>query len=98
MKLWLLVVFLALVTYIPRMLPMVLLKDMNLPPRMRTFLELIPIAALTALVFPGILYATGDIQSALAGAAVAVLLAFMNANLMLVVFGSILSVFLWGIL
>lgn len=96
MKLWLLVIFLALVTYIPRMLPMVLLKDMNLPLRLRTFLELIPIAALTALIFPGILYATGDVQSALAGTVVAVLLAFLNANLMLVVFGSILGVFLWG--
>lgn len=96
MKLWLLVIFLALVTYIPRMLPMVLLKDMNLPLRLRTFLELIPIAALTALIFPGILYATGNVQSALAGTVVALLLAFLNANLMLVVFGSILAVFLWG--
>ncbi len=98
MKLWYLVLLLALVTYIPRMLPMVLLKDIHLPPRMRAFLELIPIAALTALIFPSILYATGDYKSALAGAAVAIILAFLKANLMLVVFGSILGVFLWGII
>ena len=98
MKLWYLVLLLALVTYIPRMLPMVLLKDINLHPRIRFFLELIPVTALTALIFPSILYSTGDYKSALAGSVVAIILAFLNANLMLVVFGGILGVFLWGMI
>lgn len=98
MKLWQLVILMAAVTYIPRMLPLLALKDINLPPRMRAFLEYIPFAALTALIFPGILNATGDIRSALAGAAAAVLLALLKANLIIVVFGAILGVFLWGMI
>ncbi len=98
MKLWQLVVLMAVVTYTPRMLPLVFLKDSHLPPRMKAFLEYIPFAALTALVFPGILNSTGDYRTALAGATAAILLALVNANLIIVVFGSILGVFLWGMI
>ncbi len=98
MKLWQLVVLMAAVTYIPRMLPLVFLKDSDLPPRMRAFLEYIPYAALTALIFPGILNSTGEYRSALAGAVVAIVLAFMNANLIIIVFGAILGVFMWGVI
>jgi branched-subunit amino acid transport protein len=85
----------SLLTYLPRMLPMVLLKDIKLPSFFKAFFEFIPFAALGALIFPGILSSTGDGKSAIAGAIVSVGLALMKVNIMLVVLGGILGVFLF---
>ncbi len=86
----------ALVTYIPRMLPMVLLRDIKLSPFLNRFLKFIPYAAIGALVFPGLLYSTGSTASALAGGLVSAILAFFRLNLMLVVLGGIAGVYLWN--
>jgi len=86
----------ALVTYIPRMLPMVLLQDIKLSPFLNRFLKFIPYAAIGALVFPGLLYSTGSTASALAGGLVSAILAFFRLNLMLVVLGGIAGVYLWN--
>jgi branched-subunit amino acid transport protein len=44
-----------LVTYVPRLLPMVLTKDLAFPPLLEKWLSYIPYAALGALIFPGVL-------------------------------------------
>ncbi len=44
-----------LVTYVPRMLPFVLIHQLRFPPRVEKFLKLIPYTAMSALVFPGLL-------------------------------------------
>lgn len=65
----------ALVTYVPRMLPFVLIDKMRFSPRVERFLRLIPYTAMAALIFPGVL----SVDSArpwiglLGGAAAAVL-------------------------
>jgi branched-subunit amino acid transport protein len=69
-QLWMLVLAMGLVTYGPRMLPMVFLNNMRLPPLLNAFLQYVPYAALGALIFPGIISSTGNIGSALAGGAV----------------------------
>jgi len=83
------------VTYLPRMLPFVLLKEMRLPPRVNSFLRYIPVAALGALVFPGVLDSTGSAASALAGCLASVALALARANILLVVIGGIAGVVAW---
>jgi len=90
-----LVICMALVTYIPRMLPLVGLRRMNLSPRLASFLRYVPIAALSSLIFPSIMYSTGNIQSALAGSVVAAILAVMRLNIMVVVLGAIMAVLMW---
>ena len=45
----------ALVTYVPRMLPFVLIDKMRFSPRAERFLRLIPYTAMAALIFPGVL-------------------------------------------
>lgn len=97
-NLYLLVIFMGLVTYIPRMLPMVFLKDMKLPRQLKVFLRFIPYATLGALIFPGILTSTGDIYSALAGGALAVILSLLKANVMIVVVGGILGAYILMVL
>lgn len=97
-KLILIVLGMAIVTYIPRMLPMVLLKDVKMPPFLKSFFQFIPFAALGALIFPEIISSTGNIKSALAGMVVSIILAFFRLNVMIVVLGGILGVFLYQLI
>lgn len=96
--LWVLVLWMGLVTYLPRMLPLVFMKDSHLPRFLAVFLRFVPYAALGALIFPGILSSTGNAGSALAGGLIAVVLAWGRMNIMVVVFGGIAGVYLWGLL
>lgn len=91
MNLIYLVCAMALVTYIPRMLPMVLLQNVNLPIYVKQFMKLIPYAALGALIFPGVLSSTGanHMEPAIVGCSMAILLAWLETNLIIVVAGGI---------
>ena len=44
----------CLVTYIPRMLPAVLLDKLKFSPKLEKMLKLIPYTAMSALIFPGV--------------------------------------------
>lgn len=92
------VLLMALVTYVPRMLPMVFLGDRELPPFWDSLFYYIPFAVLGALIFPGILGATGDLSSSLAGMAAAVALAWWGRNPVIVVFGAIAAAFVLQVL
>ena len=50
-----LILGMMLVTYIPRMLPAVLLEKLHFGPKAEKFLQLVPYTAMAALIFPGIL-------------------------------------------
>lgn len=86
-SLFLLVLAMALVTYVPR------LRDLKLPPLLKRFLLFTPYAVLASLIFPGILYSTSSLSSALAGGVFATMLALLRVNLMLIVLGGILGVY-----
>lgn len=92
-SLFLLVLAMALVTYVPRLVPLLWLRDLKLPPLLKRFLLFTPYAVLASLIFPGILQATNSLNSALVGGVVAVLLALLRVNLMLVVIGGIAGVY-----
>ncbi|MFZ5648044.1 MAG: AzlD domain-containing protein [Bacillota bacterium] len=97
-NLWLVVLGMGAVTYIPRMLPVVLLNNIKLPPRVNSFLRFIPYAALSALIFPGVINSTGSVESAVAGSLASVILALLRINIMLVVLGGIAGVLAWELL
>lgn len=97
-NLLLVVLGMGAVTYIPRMIPLVLLKNNKLPPYINSFLRFIPAAALTALIFPGALSSTGSVESAAAGCAAAIGLALARVNIMLVVLGGIAGAVVWEML
>jgi branched-subunit amino acid transport protein len=88
------------VTYIPRMLPLVLLKDIKLPRYINSFMKYIPFAALGALIFPGVLTSTGpdNLGAAIAGCFLSIVLAFFEINLILVVAGGIIGAFIVSVL
>lgn len=88
------VLLMALVTYIPRSLPMTFFKKRLTSRFIRSFLYYVPYSALGAMTFPAILYSTGDLPSALFGMAVALVLAFFEKGLLVVALGAIAAVFL----
>ncbi len=51
----------ALVTYLPRMLPIVLLSRFRMPPLLQKWLEFIPAAVLSALLAQGLLLDGGKL-------------------------------------
>lgn len=50
-----LVIGMGVVTYIPRMLPATILSKKNIPETLVVFLQYVPVAVLSALLFPGIM-------------------------------------------
>ena len=56
MKFVMLILFLCLSTYIPRMLPALFMDKIQVSGRFATFLQLIPYTAMASLIFPAILY------------------------------------------
>lgn len=85
----------ALVTYVPRMLPLVGLQASALPPRLRRWLQNVPYAALGALIFPGILTVQkGHPVVGAAGGLAAVVLSLATRNIIVTVLGSIGTVYI----
>ena len=72
------------VTYLIRMLPLVLVKKKIENRFLLSFLYYVPYAVLTALTIPAIFYATKHIVSAFAGFVCAFILAFKNKSLVTV--------------
>lgn len=70
-EIYLMILGMTAVTYLPRALPALLMGRLHLGPRVQRFLRLIPYTAMTALVFPGVFSVDADPLLGLAGAAVA---------------------------
>ena len=87
---WWMLFGMALVTYIPRMIPLTFLDGKELPPIVSGVLRNIPYAVLGALIFPGILFVQkGNILFGIIGAGAAFLIAILGGGVMPVVLGTI---------
>jgi len=95
MSVLLVILGMALVTYIPRLLPALFLNRIKFPDWFRKWLQSIPYAALGALIFPGVLLVDKDQPwLGLAGGLMAFLLSVLNLHITLVMAGSIMVVIL----
>lgn len=92
------ILVMALTTYLIRVLPLILFKKPIQSRFIRSFLHYVPVACLTAMTFPAILYATEHMISGAVGLAVAVLLALKNKSLITVAAISCVAVFLTDLL
>ncbi|MFC5604655.1 AzlD domain-containing protein [Sporosarcina koreensis] len=87
---WWMLFGMALVTYIPRMVPLTFLDGKELPPIVSGVLSNIPYAVLGALIFPAIIFVQeGNILFGVIGASTAFLIAFLGGGVMPVVLGTI---------
>ena len=82
------------VTYLIRMLPLVLVKRKIENRFILSFLYYMPYAVLSVMTVPAIFYATGSVISAAFGFAVALVLAYFGRSLVLVAGASSLAVLL----
>ncbi len=78
----------ALVTYLIRMIPFTLFRKEIKSTFFRSFLAYVPYAVLGAMTFPSIFFATSSLPSAIAGTAVALVLAFFKRSLLTVAVGA----------
>ncbi|MCM3161939.1 AzlD domain-containing protein [Metabacillus litoralis] len=90
------IIGMGLVTYLPRMIPLVALGQLKLPVFVQNVLKNVPYATLGALIVPGIFLISDDIVFGLVGAAAATLIAFTGANVIVVVMGSIGTLVLYS--
>ena len=80
------------VTYLVRLLPMLFIRKKIKSRFIRSFLYYVPYSVLTVMTIPAIFYSTGYMTSAVIGAVVAVLLAFLNRSLITVAAGACATV------
>lgn len=88
------ILVMALVTYLPRMLPLSLFRKKIKNPFISTLLCYLPYGILAAMVFPDIFHSTASIISGITGTAVALLLAYRKKGLLTVAVSACAAVFL----
>lgn len=88
------ILLMAGITYLIRVLPLVLIRREIKNPIIRSFLHYVPYVTLSVMTFPAILYATNAIWSALAALVVAVLLSLKGCKLPVVAASACVAVFL----
>jgi branched-subunit amino acid transport protein len=90
MKVVFIILGMAVVTYLPRLIPALFLDRFKFPDWFQKWLENIPYAALGALIFPGVLLVDKDQPIlGLLGGITAFFLALLNIHITLIMAGSI---------
>ncbi|MFA6867379.1 MAG: AzlD domain-containing protein [Clostridia bacterium] len=82
------------ITYLCRIVSIVLVKKKITNEFLLSFLYYIPYSVLTIMVFPKVFFSTASLLSAIIGAVVAIVLAFRKKGLMVVAVSSIVVVYL----
>ncbi len=80
------------VTYLVRMLPMVLVKKKITNRFILSFLHYMPYAVLSVMTIPAVFFATNHLSSAIVGFGVALILAYFEKSLVTVAAGASLGV------
>ena len=83
-----------LVTYVPRLLPLILTDKIRFGGKLEKFLKLIPYTAMAALIFPGIFTVDVNPVIGIVGGAVAATLAWFKCPVMVCVLAAIAADFL----
>lgn len=90
------ILVMAGVTYLIRMIPFTLFRRKIRSVFFRSFLHYIPYAVLSAMTIPAIFYSTGSIPTAIAGTAVALVLAYLEQPLIVVALAASAAALLTG--
>jgi len=90
MPLWLIILSMGLVTFALRLLPIVLLERVEIPLRLRQALRFVPLAVLSAIIFPEMLLPKGALDLSLGNArllagGLAMLVAWRTKNVLLTI-------------
>lgn len=95
---YLIIIGMSLVTMIPRIIPSFVIDKLIFRDWINRWLNAIPYAALGALIFPGILTVKEDSPHiGFIGGIIAVILSYIGLNIIFVVIGAVMTVFLLSI-
>lgn len=94
MEYWIYLLIMAGSTYLIRAVPFALVRWKITNPFIRSFLYYIPYAVLTAMTFPAVLYAAGNVTAAAVGFAVAIGFALKGKSLTTVAVAACSAVYL----
>ncbi len=90
-----LILGMAVVTYVPRLAPFLLLGNKEVPKKVDAFLKCIPAAAIGALIIPGVFNAIPDAPVAvLCGMAFTVAVGLWKGGIIIPVLGSVMVTYL----
>lgn len=89
------IIGMALVTYLPRVIPLMVLKDRQLNDKVKKFLQYIPHTSLSVLIIRGILTSSQDmLLPTILGISSAAVAAYIKGDLLLSVFVGVLLSYL----
>ncbi len=94
MSFYMYVLVMAGVTWLIRVIPLVLINKEIKNKFIRSFLYYVPYAALASMTFPAILFSTTEVVAAVAGLIVAFIMAFKEKSLLFVAAFACLTVFI----
>ena len=94
MSFYMYVLVMAAVTWLIRVIPLVLIRKEINNKFIKSFLYYVPYAALASMTFPAILFSTTQIVAAVAGLVVAFIMAFKNKGLLPVALAACVTVFI----
>lgn len=90
---WIYLLVMAGITYLIRMIPMVLMKNKIKNKYVLSFLYYVPYTVLSVMTIPAIFYATSSVYSAVAGFLAAMVMAYFGKSLLKVAATSCAVVF-----
>jgi len=93
-RILLVILIMALCTYLPRMLPLALFRKKIKNQYIASLLCYLPYGILAAMVFPDIFSSTASVISGIAGTAVALILAYKRRGLLPVAVSACAAVFI----
>lgn len=88
------IALMAAITYLCRVLTLVLVRKKITNVRVLSFFEYLPYGVLSAMVFPAVFYSSASLISAVVGTVVAVVLSFFRRGLLTVALSATAAVFL----
>ncbi|WZX99452.1 AzlD domain-containing protein [Bacillus sp. FSL W7-1360] len=94
MYIFLIIVAMAIVTYLPRFLPVIALGYITLPTWAEKWLLCVPYAALAALIFPGILSVHENPLVGIVAGGVAVICAYFRAPVLIILTSAVVMAFM----
>lgn len=86
------------VTFIPRLIPMLFMKDVKLPEKLNRFLSFIPYAILGALIFPSVFETSENLPAVILTLIICFVVSYIGLNPTIVVIISIVSIYLFNII
>lgn len=92
------IITMSLATFLPRLLPIVLIKSKISNSFIKSMLVYLPYGVLSAMIFPAIIYSTGNVLTGIAGSVTAVFFSYKKKGLLTVAIASVLIVLIFEVL